>query len=78
MKKIILISSIAIFLFAASFSYASNSILIEQTPVVQEDDDPKTSESETTETKEGTKDCSSKKSECSKDCKKSCCTKEEK
>jgi hypothetical protein len=71
MKKILLISSFAVFLLAGSVSYAAISATIEPTPIVQ-DDNTKAKESESSETKS---ECSSKKSECSKDCIKSCCKK---
>ncbi len=74
MKKVLLISSFAVFLFAGSICFASNTKIIESTPVVQ-DDNTKAKEGETTEKKS---ECSDKKAECSKDCKKSCCEKKEK
>ena len=74
MKKVLLISSFAVFLLAGSISFASNTAIVESTPIVQ-DDEAKAKEGESSETKS---ECSSKKSECSKDCKKSCCKKEEK
>ncbi len=73
MKKVLLISSFALFLLAGSVSFASESTTIESTPVVQ-DDDTKAKEGEASETK---KECSEKKAECSKDCTKSCCKKKE-
>ena len=73
MKKVLLISSFAVFLLAGSISFASNTTIIESTPVVQ-DDNTKTKEGETSEKKS---ECSDKKADCSKDCKKSCCEKKE-
>lgn len=74
MKKLFLISSFAVFLLAATYSFASNITIVEPTPIVQ-DDDTKVKECEKTKTKT---ECEAKKSECSKDCTASCCKKEEK
>lgn len=74
MKKVLLISSFAVFLLAGSISFASNTTTIESTPVVQ-DDNTKAKEGESSEKKS---DCSAKESKCQKDCTKSCCAKKEK
>lgn len=73
MKKLLLISSFAVFLLAGSNSFASNTTIIESTPVVQ-DDNTKTKEGETSEKKS---ECSDKKADCKKECTKSCCKKKE-
>ncbi len=81
MKKLFLISSFAVFMLAASYSFASTSAVIESTPIAQ-DDDTKAKEAETTkagecEAKKTDKECEAKKAECPKDCTASCCKKKE-
>lgn len=71
MKKVLLISSFALFLLAGSVSFASNTAIVESTPIVQ-DDETKAKEAEASDTK---KECSEKKAECSKEDTKSCCKK---
>ena len=73
MKKILLISSFAVFLLAGSISFASNTTVLESAPVVQ-DDNTKTKEGETSEKKS---ECSDKKADCNKEDSKSCCKKKE-
>lgn len=74
MKKVLIISSFAFLMLTGTYSFASNSSIVEPTPIVQ-DDETKAKEGESSET---SSECSGKKEECSKDCKKSCCDKEEK
>ena len=77
MKKVLLLSTFAVFLLAGSVSFASNTAVIESTPVIQ-DDNTKVKEGETSEKKSEKKsECSSKKSDCNKDGTKSCCKKKE-
>ncbi len=69
MKKLVLVSVLA--LFMASFSFASTGVVIEKAPTAQTDDDEK-KEATDTEKKEST--CDKKEESCAKK-ESSCCKK---